>query len=124
MEQAIAKLHLWASHGEPIGWIVLAAGVALCFVVFNSLRILLYLPQLRTCLRDAEGCPTINLWTWNSWVIANSSTGLYVWIFWGDVWGLLLNLGNASMCAAVVVVTVLKRRRAQRCGGEGNRLLS
>jgi hypothetical protein len=98
MEQAIAKLHLWASHGEPIGWIVLAAGVALCFVVFNSLRILLYLPQLRTCL--------------------------YVWIFWGDVWGLLLNLGNASMCAAVVVVTVLKRRRAQRCGGARNGLLS
>ena len=124
MEQAIAKLHLWASPGEPIGWIVLAAGVALCFVVFNSLRILLYLPQLRTCLRDAEGCPTINLWTWNSWVIANSSTGLYVWIFWGDVWGLLLNLGNASMCAAVVVVTVLKRRRAQRGPRSRNRLLS
>jgi hypothetical protein len=109
MEQAIAKLHTWASQGAPTGWIVLAAGVALCFVVFNSLRILLYVPQLRTCLQDAQGCPTINLWTWNSWVIANSSTGLYVWIFWGDVWGLLLNLGNATMCAAVVVVTVLKR---------------
>ena len=114
MEQAIAKLHAWASQGAPTGWIVLAAGVALCFVVFNSLRILLYVPQLRTCLRDAQGCPTINLWTWNSWVIANSSTGLYVWIFWGDVWGLLLNLGNATMCAAVVVVTVLKRHRRVR----------
>ena len=114
MEQAIAKLHTWASQGAPTGWIVLAAGVALCFVVFNSLRILLYVPQLRTCLADAQGCPTINLWTWNSWVIANSSTGLYVWIFWGDVWGLLLNLGNATMCAAVVVVTVLKRHRQLR----------
>lgn len=96
--------------------------VAACFVVFNAARILLYLPQLASCCRDEGGCASINLFTWSSWIVANSSTGLYMWIFQADAWGLLLNLGNATMCAATVTVTVVKRRRhaarlQQRCSG-------
>ena len=45
-----------------------------------------------------------------SWLIANASTGLYMWMFQGDVLGLFLNLGNALMCAITVGVTLVKRK--------------
>jgi hypothetical protein len=108
--EPLSTITAWIEAGEPLPVIVGGALVALCFVVFNSVRIVLYLPQLVTCWRDERGCPTINLWTWCSWIVANGSTGLYMWMFQGDLWGLMLNLGNAAMCTATVVVTLLKRR--------------
>ena len=119
MEEALKRIAAWADAGEPLLLIAAGAVVALCFVVFNAVRIALYFPQLRTCLRDVHGCPTINLLTWCSWIVANASTGLYMWMFLGDAWGLVLNLGNAAMCSATVAVTLIKRRRlaAAREGG-------
>ena len=119
MEEALKRITAWADAGEPLLLIGAGAVVALCFVVFNAVRIALYVPQLRTCLRDVHGCPTINLLTWCSWIVANASTGLYMWMFQGDAWGLVLNLGNAAMCTATVAVTLIKRRRfaAAREGG-------
>jgi hypothetical protein len=59
----------------------------------------------------------INLSTWGSWIVANASTGLYMWLFLGDIWGLVLNLGNAAMCAATVGVTMLKRQGHRLANG-------
>jgi hypothetical protein len=112
--EALEQISAWIDAGRPAASIAAAALVALCFVVFNAVRIFLYVPQLVTCWRDTSGCPAINLFTWSSWIVANASTGLYMWIFLGDAWGLLLNLGNALMCAATVAVTVMKRRRRAR----------
>jgi hypothetical protein len=121
MHEATSKIAAWAEAGEPMALIVTGTLVALCFLVFNAVRILLYLPQLKTCLRDQHGCPTINLLTWGSWIVANASSGLYMWMFLGDGWGLVLNLGNAAMCGATVGVAVIKRRRhaARKPGGVG-----
>jgi hypothetical protein len=121
MQEAIHKIAAWAQAGEPLALIVTGSLVAVCFVLFNAARILLYLPQLQTCLRDQQGCPTINLLTWSSWIVANASSGLYMWMFLGDGWGLVLNLGNALMCGATVGVAVIKRRRylARQPGGVG-----
>ena len=112
MELAIDRITGWLNGGESTAMIAAAIIVALSFLIFNALRILLYLPQLRTCWRDRQGCPTINLWTWSSWIAANLSSALYLWVFLNDAWGLLLNLGNALMCLATVVVTLIKRRRS------------
>lgn len=112
--EAFDQISAWIDAGRPAAGIVAGALVALCFVVFNAVRIFLYVPQLLTCCRDAGGCPAINLFTWSSWIVANASTGLYMWIFLGDAWGLVLNLGNATMCAATVAVTVVKRRQHAR----------
>lgn len=108
---AFGKVSAWIAAGEPLAVIAAGAIVATCFVAFNAARILLYLPQLVTCCRDERGCPSINLLTWSSWIVANASTGLYMWMFQNDPWGLLLNLGNALMCTATVAVTLIKRRR-------------
>lgn len=112
--EALEQIAAWRDAGRPLASVAAAALVALCFVVFNAVRILLYVPQLVTCCRDAVGCPAINLFTWSSWIVANASTGLYMWIFQDDAWGLLFNLGNAAMCAATVAVTVVKRQRHVR----------
>jgi hypothetical protein len=109
--EALSTISTWVAAGKPLALVAAGALVALCFVVFNAARTLLYIPQLLICWRDDCGCPTISLWTWSSWIFANASTGLYMWMFLGDVWGLVLNLGNAAMCAATVVVTLVKRRR-------------
>ncbi|MEP6502475.1 MAG: hypothetical protein ABJD97_04050 [Betaproteobacteria bacterium] len=111
MEQALARIELWASEGRPTAWLCAAALVAVCFVVFNGMRTVLYVPQLLSCLRDPCGCRAINLWTWGSWVTANGATALYLWIFLDDRWGALLNLANALMCLAIVFVAVVRRPR-------------
>ena len=87
MDDVLTTIAGWAVEGRPLLWIIGGVAVAACFVVFNTVRIALYLPQLHTCLRHMHGCPTINLSTWCSWIIANASTGLYMWMFQGDAWG-------------------------------------
>jgi hypothetical protein len=98
---------------RPALWIAAVTLVAVCFLVFNALRILLYLPNLRTCWVDPNGCSSINLFTWCSWIVANASTSLYMWLFQHDVWGLILNAGNAVMCALIAIVAAVKKRRCQ-----------
>lgn len=58
MDEAMSKIVAWGQAGEPLALIVTGTLVAVCFVVFNAARILLYLPQLKTGLRDQHGCPT------------------------------------------------------------------
>lgn len=114
MNDAIDQIMSWSAAGESAGLIAAGAVVAACFVVFNAIRVIFYIPQIATCWSDRQGCPTINLLTWCSWLIANASTGLYMWMFQGDVWGLFLNLGNALMCGLTVGITVVKRQRHLR----------
>ena len=95
--------------------------IAFSFLAFNALRIVLHVPQLLTCLRDENGCTTINLWTWSSWIAASLSNALYMWLLLGDVLGLLLNLGNAAMCASTVCIAYFKRRRFVREDGYSRR---
>lgn len=110
MDQMLARLTL-AAAGDDL---VAGAGPALIttgFLVFNLMRIVLHVPQLLTCLRDDHGCSAINLWTWSSWIAASLSNALYMGVLLHDAWGLALNLCNASLCTATVVVTCVKRRR-------------
>ena len=118
MTEAIDTLNEWIAAGEPFALIAAGALVAACFVLFNAARVLLYVPQIATCWRDRQGCPSINLYTWCSWLIANASTGLYMWMFQDDVLGLCLNLGNALMCAisrSAPHIEQLTLRQACRC---------
>ena len=62
----------------------------------------------------SSGCSTINLFTWSSWIVANTSTGLYMWLFHQDGWGLALNLSNALMCGITVAITLVKRANGRR----------
>lgn len=109
MTEASNTINEWIAAGEPFLLIAAGALIATCFVIFNAVRVLLYIPQIATCWKDRHGCRTINLYTWSSWLIANTSTGLYMWMFQSDLVGLCLNLGNALMCALTVAITAFKR---------------
>ena len=111
MTEASDTIKEWIMAGEPLPFVLAGALVAACFVIFNAARVLLYIPQIATCWTDKQGCRTINLYTWCGRLIANASTGLYMWIFHADTLGLCLNLGNALMCAVTVAVTLFKRRQ-------------
>jgi hypothetical protein len=111
MTEVSDTLKEWIAAGEPFLLIATGALVAACFVLFNAVRVFLYIPQIATCWSDRHGCRTINLYTWCSWLVANASTGLYMWMFQSDLLGLCLNLGNALMCAVTVAITLFKRRQ-------------
>lgn len=121
MHDAFTQILAWHSAGESPLQIAAASFVALSFVVFNAIRIFLYLPQLRTCWTDANGCSAINLGTWSSWIFANLSTSVYMGLFQHDVVGAVLNAGNAAMCVATVAVTLAKRRTWRRAAAGSHR---
>ena len=59
------------------------------------------------------------MFTWCSWIMANALTSLYImWLFQHDVWGLILNAGNAVMCALIAIVAAVKKRRCQPHPGQ------
>ena len=80
------------------------------FTVFNSLRVISYLPQIVRVVRDANGASAISYATWGVWVAANATTGLYAAINLGDMTLAALNLLNAACCVIVIALTAVKRR--------------
>ena len=118
MNDAFTQIMAWHSAGQRPLWIAGASLVALSFVIFNAIRIFLYVPQLRTCWNDTNGCSAINLGTWSSWIFANLSTAIYMGLFQQDAIGAVLNAGNACMCAMTVAVTLVKRRKWRTAQGK------
>jgi hypothetical protein len=89
------------------------------FYAFNALRVGAYLPQIIRVANDNNGAPTISYTTWSVWIGANASTAAYALVV-SPNWTLFaVNALNAIGCAAVVVLTVLKRHQfaTRRCGG-------
>jgi len=83
------------------------------FTLFNSLRVISYLPQILRVLRDTNGASAISYATWGLWVAANATTGLYAAVNLGDLTLAALNLLNAACCVIVIALTAVKRRTAR-----------
>lgn len=82
------------------------------FILFNTLRVLFYLPQIGKLVKARNNLATHSLFTWFSWVFANLTTGL---LFYQQSNRLddkvLLNMASAFMCAVVVGIILYKRNR-------------
>jgi len=76
MDIAVRQIAAWVQAAESWTLVIAGALIATSFLLFNTVRITLYLPQLRTCLRDTQGCPTINLspGAAGSWLIGSLVT--------------------------------------------------
>jgi hypothetical protein len=81
------------------------------FTLFNSVRVVSYLPQIIRVLRDENGASAISYATWGLWVAANATTGLYAAVNLSDMTLAILNLLNAACCVLVIGLTSMKRRR-------------
>ena len=86
------------------------------FSLFNFLRLGSYLPQIIRVANDTEGAKAISYSTWGVWIGANGSTAAYAVVNITD-WALFaVSTLNTLGCAAVLALTVLKRRQLTRAG--------
>jgi hypothetical protein len=85
--------------------------VVVVFAVFNALRIVSYLPQIRCVANDHHGASAISCLTWSIWIGANASTSLYAWMLLGDRWLTVIHAIYAACCVTVVLLTLRQRRR-------------
>ena len=86
------------------------------FSMFNALRLGSYLPQIARVATDTESAKAISYSTWCVWIGANASTAAYALVNITDWTLFAVSAVNTLGCAAVVILTFLKRRQfAQRC---------
>ena len=84
------------------------------FSLCNFLRVGSYLPQILRVANDNEGAKAISYWTWSMWIAANGSTAAYALVNIADRTLFIISALNTLGCAAVVLLTMWKRRpRAQ-----------
>lgn len=110
---ATSKLYL----GTHAGWL---APIALsAFTLINALRIFAYLPQIRKVARDTGGAAAVSTVTWGLFLLSHLTTVVYAVACIGDWLMAMLFFGNAVACAAIVGLTLVKRRRhAVRVAGD------
>lgn len=108
-----AKLYLSANHAWLPGAVVAA------FTLVNSVRVLVYVPQIVAAARDANGASGISYVTWALFLISHLTTIAYAVVYLGDAVVALLFFGNALACLAIIAITVVKRRwhAPSRCKG-------
>jgi hypothetical protein len=82
----------------------------LAFAVFNSLRVVSYLPQIARVAADTNGASAISYATWGLWTTAHIATGFYAAINIHDPYLLGVSIVNAICCFVVIVLTTVKRR--------------
>jgi hypothetical protein len=82
----------------------------LFFVVFSSLRIVSYFPQIYRVATDDNGASAIAYSTWSLWVGANVSTALYASVNLQDVYLASVSILYAVCCVLVIALTIAKRR--------------
>src|SRR5262245_65999755 len=85
------------------------------FVMFSSLRIISYLPQIYRVAADENGASAISYSTWTLWVGANVSTALYAGINLRDPYLAFVSIIFEICCVTVIILMSLNIR----CNGAG-----
>jgi hypothetical protein len=94
------------------------------FALFNSARVLAYVPQIIRAARDSHGASAISLTTWSLFAASNVSTSVYAVVQLGD-WAVASVFAlNTLSCLAIVGITAWKRlgRKSAPSGESGTRL--
>jgi hypothetical protein len=83
--------------------------IVLAYALSNALRLASYAPQILRVARDRCGAQAISCLSWNLWIAANAATAVYAWTQLHDLLLTVVNAGNALCCAAIVLMTLVKR---------------
>ncbi len=99
-----------ASAPLPRARPVYLAVLTWAFTVFNSLRVLAYLPTMWAILASGDSSQH-SLWTWGTWLGANMTMAAWLFEQHGQRVGraVIVNIGNAAMCAITVVLIAAHR---------------
>lgn len=81
-----------------------------CFILFNSVRMLAYLPTM-WAIQASGDTAQHSLWTWCTWLGANVTMAAWLYEQNGHRVGraVIVNIGNATMCAAMVALIAVHR---------------
>jgi hypothetical protein len=97
------------SNDQPMN----APEIALiAFTACNTLRVFAYIPQIVRIGRDSGGAAAISYWTWSLFAASHLSTVAYAIAVVRDMNLALIFAANTGFCAAIVILTAIKRRRA------------
>jgi hypothetical protein len=84
--------------------------LAWAFTLFNSVRVAAYLPTMWAICQSGDSSQH-SLWTWCTWLGANAT--MAAWLYETHDRRIdrvvMVNAGNAAMCAAVVVLILAQR---------------
>lgn len=80
------------------------------FTLFSSVRMLAYLPTIWAIVESGDSSQH-SLWTWCTWFGANATMAAWLYETTGQraSRAMVVNAGNALMCAATIVVIALHR---------------
>jgi hypothetical protein len=80
------------------------------FMLFNSVRILAYLPTTWAIVQSGESNQH-SLWTWCAWLGANATMAAWLYESNGQRFSraVMFSAGNAAMCAVTVLVIAVHR---------------
>jgi len=80
------------------------------FTLFNSVRTLAYLPTMWSIWASGDSSQH-SLWTWCTWLGANATMAAWLYEHNGQRINraVMVNIGNATMCAATVVLITAHR---------------
>lgn len=87
------------------------------FLLFGSIRIFSYVPQILRVVRDHNGASAISYTTWSTWTLANLATASYAGVNLGDPYLAGVSCIYALCCALVLSLTVVKRSGHRRNHG-------
>lgn len=90
------------------------AALTWAFTLFNSVRMLSYLPTMWAIYGSGDSSQH-SLWTWLTWLGANVTMAAWLYEQNGRRVGraVIVNLGNATMCAATVMLIAALRGLAE-----------
>jgi uncharacterized RDD family membrane protein YckC len=96
--------------GPPGARSVYLALLTWAFTLFNTLRAVAYLPTM-WAIHTSGDSSQHSLWTWCTWLGANVTMAAWLYEQNGQRLGraVIVNLGNATMCAVTVVLIAAHR---------------
>lgn len=85
--------------------------IILAFAATNGLRIVAFVPQIMSLVRDDSGAAAVSCCTWMLFLISHIATAAYAGVVLREEWMCLVFTVNAACSAAIVILTLLRRRR-------------
>lgn len=84
------------------------------FTLFNTVRVLAYLPQIAKIAQDRQGAAAISITTWSMFAASHGSTVFYALFSANDPTLALVFSVNAACCGAIIALTLTKRGQFRR----------